>query len=81
MNRHDKLVTILRECNNKGFGYILVALSHAGFSPGIYKRGKYWRMHIDCGSNCWHDGRTLMSAFRGAIKSELRFLRKRIKNV
>lgn len=53
-------------------GDLLVDLAAMGYTPGIYRRGRLWRVHIDVGGNFWHDGRTPLSAFRGAIKAQLR---------
>lgn len=80
MHRYDKLIAILHRYNNDWdeFGYILLALSDAGFSPGIYKKGKLWRMHIDCATNCWHDGKTPVSAFRGVLKQELKIEKNKV---
>ena len=84
MHRYDKLIEIRQEYSQvdntpaASIGYILLALSDAGFLPGIYKRGKYWRMHIDCATNCWHDGKTPMSAFRGVLKQELKLEKNKV---
>ena len=53
----------------------LDALVRMGYRPGIYSRGNLWRAHTNVGKNCWHDGRTIRTAIRGAIESEILFIR------
>lgn len=57
-------------------GDLLTDLADFGFHPGIYYTGEYWRVHINVGTNVWHDGRSPISAFKGAIKRQLTFMRK-----
>jgi len=47
---------------------ILIDLANHGCYPGIYRRGNYWRAHVNCAGSCWHDDTTPLKAMRGAVK-------------
>lgn len=47
---------------------VLADLTDQGCSPGIYRRGSYWRAHVNCAGNFWSDGRTPLQALRFAIR-------------
>lgn len=53
------------------FEELLQGLRELGWRPGLYSRGKLWRAHTQVGSNCWHDGRTPVTAMKGAIRTHL----------
>lgn len=53
-------------------GDLLVDLAAMGYTPGIYRRGRLWRAHTNVAGNCWHDGRTPLTALRGAIRVQIR---------
>lgn len=39
-----------------------------GCYPGLYRRGKLWRAHVNCSGNFWADDKTPTKAFHWAIK-------------
>lgn len=52
-----------------GFEDLLFYLPRMGCTPALYYRGRgLWRAHINASGNSWHDGRTPLSAFKGAVK-------------
>ena len=57
-------------------GELLLDLADMGFQPGVYRKGRYWRAHINVGSNTYHDGMSPILAFKGVIKRQLQFMKR-----
>lgn len=57
-------------------GDLLTDLADLGFRPGIYYTGTYWRVHLNVGTSVWHDGKSPISAFKGAMKRQLTYMRR-----
>ena len=64
-----------REYSSLDLEKLLFKLKRVGYRPGLYLRGQYWRAHLTCGDNYWHDGKTPITAFKGAIESHIRYYR------
>lgn len=47
---------------------LMIKLSNDGCFPSIYRRGVYWRAHVNAAGNYWHDDSTPLRAMQGAVK-------------
>ena len=64
-----------REYSGINLASLLAKLKRVGYRPGLYLRGRYWRAHLNCADSFWHDGKTPITAFKGAIESHIRHYR------
>ena len=49
-------------------GEVLKIAHDAGYKPGVYRRGLYWRVHLDVGGNRWSDEPSLDDAAMWLMK-------------
>ena len=54
---------------------LFVRLQRVGYRPGLYLRGQYWRAHLNYDDSFWHDRKTPIMAFKGAIGRHIRHYR------
>jgi hypothetical protein len=75
-NIHSKLREIKDSLSDEAnLQSALDALVSLGYNPGIYRRGNLWRANVNVGIGRYHDGRTVRTALRGVIQSELVYRR------